>query len=114
MGKQSKVKFVVSIQSDKKASNLLTQILAGMDRMEKLLMGIKEDFQAFVNDVNTATNGIATALNAIAAALLEADPASPTDLIAARDAAAASLKAVADQAEAIAAGNQPVVPPEPL
>ena len=76
-------------------------------------MGMKEDFQKFVDDANTATNNIASSLTAIAAELAAADPATPADLIAARDAAVAALGKVSDQASAIAAGNQAVVPPTP-
>lgn len=90
-------------------------------KMEKLVMAIKDDLQAFAVRVDNVTNGIAANVDAVAAlindlkAQLAAGTLSPADLSAALDPVVAHLTTVSDNLKAVAEGGAVVVPPvEPL
>jgi ABC-type transporter Mla subunit MlaD len=93
----------------------LNKIQHQLDKMEKILMAIQEDFKAFISQVNTLTNQIGAALATIQADIkaIATDPDTPPDIAASLADSATQLGTVSSTAQAIAAGNQPVVPPPP-
>jgi hypothetical protein len=87
-------------------------ILQQQVELRTILMGMKEDFAAFVQNVNQRTNELADALvdiNDDITRLL--DPQTPEATKAEADAITARLLSLAETAKAIAARDTPVVPP---
>ena len=75
-------------------------------------MGLKEDFSAFVVAVNERTNEIATALVEIQADIERLkNPSTPPELAAAMAEIQTKLSTLADTSKAIAALDNPTVPP---
>lgn len=101
----------------KKLLNNQSVIQESLDRIEVKIMGLKEDFNAFVASVNERTNEISAALEEIKLDI-EAlkNPQTPADLAAAVADVQLKLSAVSTTAAAIAADDTVVVPPpiEPL
>jgi hypothetical protein len=97
----------------------LKQILNNQKELKELIMGMKEDFATFVTDVNARTNEIGAALTDIQAdieRLLAASTATPPEVLAGMEDIKTKLAALAATSTAIAALDNPVVPPpvEPL
>jgi methyl-accepting chemotaxis protein len=128
MDKKFKAKFSLSTQNEAELVRLLDKFLEhlfapvlerighlqiDLNQVKELLMGMKEDFDKFVEDVNTATNAISASLETIKTELENADPESPEAMKTAIANATNALQAAASAAAAIAAGDTPVVP-EPL
>jgi len=90
-------------------------VLHRLDRLEEIIMGLKEDFDTFVAAVNARTNEIAAALDEIRldiAALK--NPATTPEMLAAMNDIQAKLVALSAAATAIAADDTPVIPDDPL
>jgi hypothetical protein len=105
-------KLAEILTNQTKAANNQTKVLQALDRMEKLIMGLKEDFATFVVAVNERTNEIAAALDEIKTdieGLL--NPNTPPETAAAMADIQAKLTVLSDTSKAIAALNNPVVPP---
>jgi hypothetical protein len=89
-------------------------ILLKLDHVKEILMGMKEDFAAFTEAVNARTNEIGDALTEIQAdivRLIEASTTTPPEVLAGMQAVQDKLGALADTSKAIAALDNPVVPP---
>jgi hypothetical protein len=86
-----------------------------LGHMEKTIMGLKEDFAAFVAAVNVATNDISAALDQIKVdiAALLANNATPPEVADGISNIEGQLTKLSDAAKAIAKDNAPVVPPVP-
>ena len=102
-------------------SNRLDIITQSQLKLEKIVMGIKEDLAAFAKAVDDTTNLIATNVDAVAAlvadlkAQIEAGTLAPGEMAAALDPVVAHLQTVSDSLKAVAEGGAVVVPPvEPL
>lgn len=93
-------------------------MIEGLNRIEGRIMGLKEDFSAFVAAVNQRTNEIAASLTDINADIdaLMATASVPPEVLEGMKAVTDNLSALADTAKAIADRNTAVVPPpvEPL
>jgi hypothetical protein len=95
----------------------LDTIITSQNKIKELIMGLKEDFVTFTTAVNERTNEIAAALEEIKAdieGLL--NPTTPPETVVAMAAIQEKLQMLSDASKAIAALNNPVVPPpiEPL
>ena len=79
--------------------------------LKEIIMGLKEDFAAFVAAVNERTNQIAAALVNIHADIERLKNETPAEVAAGMAAIQEKLGALAVTSEAIAALDNPVVPP---
>jgi hypothetical protein len=89
-------------------------ILQNQHELKELIMGVTEDFAVFTAAVNGRTNEISAALVEIQAdieRLLAANSATPAEVLAGMEEIKARLGLLSDTSKAIAALDNPVVPP---
>jgi predicted nucleic acid-binding Zn-ribbon protein len=89
----------------------LNEIIKTQTELKELIMGIKDDFAAFVVAVNERTNQIAAALLEIQEDIERLMTQTPPEVLAGMEEIKAKLGALATTSEAIAALDNPVVPP---
>jgi methyl-accepting chemotaxis protein len=92
----------------------INQLLIGQQEIKEIIMGMKEDFDKFVKDVNARTNEIGEALTEIQAdieRLISSGANTPPEIVTEMEAVNAKLAALAASSTAIAALDNPVVPP---
>lgn len=92
----------------------LESIHSDIHKLKEILMGLTEDFAQFVADVNARTNEIGTALAEIQAdieRLIAANTNTPPEVLAEMDSIRQKLATLSATSTAIAALDNPVVPP---
>jgi predicted nucleic acid-binding Zn-ribbon protein len=89
----------------------LAEIIKTQTELKELIMSIKDDFAAFVVAVNERTNQIAAALLEIQEDIERLMTQTPPEVLAGMEEIKTKLGALATTSEAIAALDNPVVPP---